>query len=133
MTYQKPAEKFLYFLLFIQGFYYLITGFWPIIHMNSFVEVTGPKVDIWLVKTFGMLIAVCGIAFIIGALQSKFNKPLFTLAILGAIGFILFEVYYVWTKIISIIYLADAVFQFVLLFFWVLTFLKLNKPRKIRY
>jgi hypothetical protein len=133
MTYQKPAEKFLYFILFIQGLYYLVNGFWPIIHIKSFMVVTDPKEDLWLVKTFGMFIAVGGISMIVGALQGKFNKPLFTLAILGAMGFIVFEVYYVWTHVISRIYLADATFQFILLLLWVMTFLQLNKPRKIRY
>jgi hypothetical protein len=133
MTYQKPAEKFLYAILFIQGLYYFLTGFWPILHMKSFILVTGPKVELWLVKVFGMLIAVAGICMLIGGLQRKYNTPLFTLGILGAIGFIIFEIFYVWTETIPSIYLADAAFQFVLLLGWVMTFIHLNKPRKIRY
>ena len=44
----------------IQGLYYLITGIWPLVHMESFLAVTGPKTDLWLVQTVGALIAVIG-------------------------------------------------------------------------
>jgi hypothetical protein len=133
MNYHKPAENFLFVLLFVQGLYYFVTGVWPILHIQSFVLVTGPKTDIWLVKTFGMLISICGISMLLTALNRKYNLPIFTLAIMAIIGFIIFEVYYVWTKTISVIYLADAGFQFLLLLLWFITFINLNKPRKIRY
>lgn len=43
-----------------QGLYFLVTGIWPLVHIKSFQWVTGPKVDLWLVKTVGVLIAVMG-------------------------------------------------------------------------
>jgi len=43
-----------------QGVYFLLTGIWPLLSMRTFEAVTGPKVDRWLVKTVGVLVAVIG-------------------------------------------------------------------------
>jgi len=40
--------------------YFLLTGIWPLLSMRTFEAVTGPKVDRWLVKTVGVLVAVIG-------------------------------------------------------------------------
>ena len=42
--------------------FYIVTGVWPIVSMRSFEAITGPKVDRWLVKTVGALVAVIGCA-----------------------------------------------------------------------
>jgi hypothetical protein len=42
------------------GLFYVASGLWPVFHMKSFEQVTGPKTDHWLVKTVGLLIAVTG-------------------------------------------------------------------------
>src|SRR4051812_47162991 len=46
----------------LQAAYYVATGVWPIAHMKSFEAVTGPKVDHWLVRTFGALVTAAGAA-----------------------------------------------------------------------
>lgn len=33
-----------------QGVYFGATGLWPILHLPSFLFVTGPKIDTWLVQ-----------------------------------------------------------------------------------
>jgi hypothetical protein len=43
-----------------QALYYLIIGLWPIIHMTSFLAVTGPQADLWPVRYVGALTAVIG-------------------------------------------------------------------------
>ncbi len=43
-----------------QGLLYLTTGLWPILAPRSFQRVTGPKTDVWLVKTMGALLAADG-------------------------------------------------------------------------
>jgi hypothetical protein len=40
--------------------FYLVSGLWPLVHLQSFLTVTGPKTDLWLVKTLGVLISVIG-------------------------------------------------------------------------
>src|SRR5687767_3732081 len=49
----------------LQGIYFLLTGVWPLVSMRTFEMVTGPKVDRWLVKTVGVLIAVIGSSLVL--------------------------------------------------------------------
>ncbi|VTR52312.1 Uncharacterised protein [Sphingobacterium thalpophilum] len=46
----------------IQGIYYCLTGIWPVIHISSFMAVTGPKTDLWLVKMVGLLSLAIGLS-----------------------------------------------------------------------
>lgn len=55
-------------LAIAQGLFYLVTGVWPIVSINTFLKVTGPKTDLWLVKTVGAVIAVIGAALLFGGL-----------------------------------------------------------------
>ena len=43
-------------LLLAEGVYFFLTGLWPVVHLPSFIAVTGPKRDLWLVRTVGLLI-----------------------------------------------------------------------------
>ena len=63
----------------LQGVYFLLTGVWPLISMRSFEAVTGPKVDRWLVKTVGVLIAVIGASLLADA-----RRPSRGATVLGA-------------------------------------------------
>jgi hypothetical protein len=38
------------FVPWIQGLYYTISGMWAQVSIDTFMMVTGPKTDIWLVK-----------------------------------------------------------------------------------
>ncbi len=44
----------------VQAVVYVATGIWPFASMRTFLLVTGPKVDLWLVKTVGALVTVIG-------------------------------------------------------------------------
>lgn len=103
----------------IHGLYFCVTGLWPIIHMDSFLFVTGPKEDLWLVETVGMLAFVIGFGLLIGAWTKNITFPLSMIAVAAAIGFILVDVIFVWRLIISPIYLLDAVVEFVFLVGWI--------------
>ena len=39
----RPSEM----LAYAQSAYFAATGVWPIVHMPSFLRVTGPKTDLW--------------------------------------------------------------------------------------
>ena len=95
----------------IQGLYYLITGIWPIVHIDSFMMVTGEKIDIWLVKMVGLLAVAIAISLLFG--QNKADK--IVLGVPAALAFIAIDVYYNMTGTISRIYLLDAVLQIVIL------------------
>lgn len=101
--------------LLFQGCYFLITGLWPLISIASFMAVTGPKTDIWLVKTLSLQIVAMGIVLCTGSLNTRFNPAVVLLSMLSAIGFILADVYYVIKGVILPIYLADAFVEVIIL------------------
>jgi hypothetical protein len=96
---------------FIQGTYYLGSGVWPLIDMDSFEAVTGPKTDKWLVRTVGMLIAVAGGVMVSAAARRTVNAETATLAIGSAVGLAAIDVFYAARGRISNIYLADALIE----------------------
>ena len=51
-------------LALLQGIFYVATGVWPLIDIVSFQVVTGPKTDLWLVKTVGVLVTVIGLGYV---------------------------------------------------------------------
>jgi energy-converting hydrogenase Eha subunit E len=102
----------------IQGAYYFISGVWPLLHMGSFMKVTGPKTDKWLVKTVAILLAVIAISLLIDAFRGDIRSSTFFLAIGSAFGLSLIEIVYVGKKVISPIYLADTAAEAVLILLW---------------
>lgn len=108
-----------------QGLYYLITGLWPLIHVASFVHVSGPKEDLWLVKTVGVLVTVIGVTLLLPSIRKE--KPggdIFFVGIASCFGFICIDIYYVWIDRIWAIYLLDALVHAVLLLLWVFALFK---------
>jgi hypothetical protein len=96
----------------VQGLYYLITGLWPIVHIRSFMAVSGPKTDEWLVKTVGALVAVIGFVLLSEARRRSSEVELFMLGIGSAVSLGLIDVVYVSKGTISPVYLADAALEF---------------------
>jgi hypothetical protein len=82
--------------------------------------VTGPKSDIWLVKTVGVLITVVGGIIFLGAWRKSMNLELVILAIGTAIGLSVIDLYYVFKEVISPIYLLDAIGEFCLIILWII-------------
>ena len=70
-----------------QGVYYVVSGAWPLVHIDSFQKVTGRKTDLWLVHTVGLQVLI--------------------------------ELVYVLKRVISPIYLADAVVELGFIGWWV--------------
>jgi hypothetical protein len=94
----------------LQAAYYVTTGVWPIAHLASFEAVTGPKVDHWLVKTFGALVTAAGAALAAGSRE----PPSRALVVLGggmALALSAAEVVYVLERRISPVYLLDAALE----------------------
>ena len=105
-------------LLAIQSAYFLLTGLWPLIHIDSFLAVTGPKVDIWLVETVGVLVTAIGAALALAALRNNASAEILTMALGSAAGLATIEVIYVVRGRISAIYLLDVMVEALLLASW---------------
>ncbi len=105
----------------VQGIYFLVTGIWPLISMRTFLAVTGPKTDLWLVKTVGLLLAGIGAVLIYAQQTASVNPPVAFLAIGAAASLTLVEIVYVVKKVISPIYLGDAFAEILLIIWWVIS------------
>jgi hypothetical protein len=100
--------------------YYLPTGIWPLLHIRSFMKLTGPKTDVWLVKTVGVLITVVGAVIAMAARRDRVNKEIAALAVGSAAALTGIDVVYVAKGRISPIYLLDAVGELGLIGLWAL-------------
>jgi hypothetical protein len=99
--------------LLIQGFYFLLTGIWPLVDRRSFEKVTGPKTDFWLVQTLGALIAVVG--GVLATRNSTTDDPsMRRLAIGSAAALALADAVFAGRGRISKIYLLDAGIEMIL-------------------
>jgi hypothetical protein len=96
----------------------LLTGVWPLVHIESFIVVTGPKTDIWLVKTVGAMLIPASITLLY-SLNNEDRKPQIVLGAGTAIAFGCIDVYYAVNDVISDIYLADAIIQGVFIMLWI--------------
>jgi hypothetical protein len=104
-----------------QGIFYVATGLWPIVHLRSFERVTGPKVDKWLVRTFGGLVAAVGATLIVGAFEKRASRSLEILGIGSALALGAADLVYSLRGKISKIYLGDAAAEGALAATWALT------------
>ncbi len=118
------------YLYATQGFYYLISGVWPLVHVNSFMQVTGWKTDIWLVKTVGGLVVAIAVPLLFQAMYGRINRALQTLMILTATAFLLVDTVYYFKGIISVVYIVDAVAQLALITWGMYIWLKIHKKRR---
>jgi|GEM_PF-634786 len=122
--------KALKILLWGQGVYYLMSGLWPLADIESFMDVTGPKTDIWLVKTVGILllpVSASLLSYIYDGQKARF--PAFVLGAGSAAAFACVDFYYSGRGIISDVYAADGLVQIVFLLLWAIIALKLLRRR----
>jgi hypothetical protein len=108
----------IYLLLYIQGFYFLVTGVWPVLDIKSFLKVTGPKKEVWLVKTFGLLISCIAAALIVAAFRKEASYAIVFLGVISALSLMFADVYYVKKGAIPSVYLLDAAMELIFLFLW---------------
>jgi hypothetical protein len=107
-------------LTIIQGLYFALTGLWPIVHIKSFMAVAGPKTDLWLVKTVGLLLAVNGVVFLLALTEKHLARTTKLLA--GGVPVVtaLVDFYYVLNDVISPVYLVDGFIQVIFIAGWVM-------------
>jgi hypothetical protein len=105
-------------LMIAQGTYYLASGAWPLLSMNSFESVTGPKTDKWLVKTVGVLVAAIGATLALGGFRKPVRPETKLLAVMSAIGLTAIDITYTAKQRISPIYLLDSAVEAMLVLAW---------------
>jgi hypothetical protein len=110
----------------LQGLYYLSTGIWPLVSMDTFLLVTGPKTDLWLVETVGLLVGAAGLALLVAAWRGL-SPDAVTLAVGAALALTGIDVVYVTRRVIPPVYMLDALAEVVLLAGWVMAALQANR------
>ena len=137
----RPVTLFTSLCLF-QGLYYLLTGLWPLISIETFQMVTGPKTDHlvtgreadhWLVMTVGVIIACIGTTLLVAAWRRQETIEMIVLAIACALGLTAIDVIYVVRGVLSPIYLADAAAELVLIAAWIVALLRLSHASRTEY
>jgi hypothetical protein len=101
-----------------QGLYSLVTGIWPLVDLRSFEAISGPKVDGWLVKTVGALVAVTGGVLLSAAKRERITPEIAALGAGTAVALGTIDVVYVARRRISPVYLLDAALEGVFLVGW---------------
>jgi hypothetical protein len=102
----------------VQSVYFLTTGLWPLVHMQSFLAVTGPKEDIWLVETVGVLVSAIGAGLGLAAYRSRVPLEIALIAIGSGLGLAIIDSVYVARERISRIYLLDVAIEACLIGAW---------------
>ncbi|HEY8475700.1 MAG TPA: hypothetical protein VIN09_02390 [Chloroflexota bacterium] len=101
----------------VQGLYYLVTGLWAVVSVQSFQKVTGPKTDIWLVKTVGVLVAVIGGVLALWSRRPA-GLPVPLLGVGSALGLATIDTTYSLRGRIRPIYLLDALLEIAIVAWW---------------
>ncbi|MFL5754429.1 MAG: hypothetical protein ACJ76F_13540 [Bacteroidia bacterium] len=108
------------YLFLIQGAYTLLTGLWALLDISSFMAVTGPKTDLWLVKTVSVLFLCIGLSFLAAHLKPG-NSPVGTLlSVSTALAVSGIDLYYSLRGIIAAVYIVDSAVQLVFLIWWIM-------------
>jgi len=121
-----PRARAATLLAAIQGFYFLLTGVWPLVSIRTFQLVTGFKTDNhtgragdhWLVMTVGVLVTTIALTLLVAAWRRDVRLQTVVLAIGSALGLTAIDVLYVARGVIDRIYLLDAGIEIVLISAW---------------
>ena len=105
----------------IQALFYVVTGIWPWLSMRTFLQVTGPKQDLWLVKTVGVLIIVIGLVLGAAGLRRRVTPEIGLLAVGSAGALAGADLLFVSQRRIPPVYLLDTVAELGLVASWVLS------------
>ena len=101
-----------------QGLYFVVSGAWALVHIESFQRVTGPKTDLWLVKTVGLLLVAIGAGLLLAVGRQLFDPALILIAMGSAAALLSIELVHVGKRVIARIYLLDALVEAGFLIAW---------------
>ena len=118
-------------VLWIQTLYYLITAAWALVDIKSFMEITGPKTDIWLVKTVSVLLLAISFCFLANLFIKTKPWPVIILAAGCCIFLAFIDFYYAGKQTISAVYFLDGIAQILLLLAWLFVIFKIKNSSSL--
>lgn len=105
-------------LLLAQSIYYLAVSAWPLLHIDSFMWVTGYKTDPSLVRLVAGITLAISLLFLSDMHRKEPARGTVLMAIIVAVEFGGMDLIYGITGVISRVYLIDAVVQMSFLVLW---------------
>ena len=114
----QPSPRPLIVLAAVQGLFYVATGVWGLVDLASFQAVTGPKTDLWLVRTVAVLVLVVGGVLLVAAARLRVTFEMVLLAGGCALGLAAIDVVYVGAGTLRWVYLLDAAAEVGLALLW---------------
>lgn len=99
------------YALLAQGWVYIVTGLWPVVHLGSFERVTGEKFDDFLVHTVGLLLAVVGVVLLRALARQRLTVEIAALAAGAAASLAVIDGVYWLNGRLPSIYLLDAAME----------------------
>src|SRR5438045_806680 len=118
---------------FGQAIYYITTGVWSLVSIGTFQKVTGPKTDVWLVKTVGALVVGIGAALGLAGYRRRITPEIVLLGVSSAAGLAGIDLVYVAKKRISSVYLLDALAEVGLIALWAVAWSRYPRERSARW
>jgi hypothetical protein len=110
----------------IHGTYILVTALWPLLHIRSFMEVTGYKTDIWLVKTVSVILLAIAIYYLTNALFGQEERMAATaMGISLSAGLACIDFYYSSIGRIAWVYAIDGIVEVLFAAAWLTYAVKL--------
>ena len=106
-------------LSLVQGIYTLLTALWALADIQTFMEVTGPKTDIWLVKTIAVLLLPIAFCFLWGCYFNTDRRLITIIGIMTSAGLAFIDFYYTYNGTIRKIYRADGYLEILFLLIWI--------------
>jgi hypothetical protein len=94
-----------------------------VVDIRTFQMVTGPKYDLWLVKTAGLLIGVIGSVLTLAGLSRRTPPEVALLGAGSAVSLAGIDLVYVRRRRIPPIYLLDALGELTLVGAWIAAWL----------
>jgi hypothetical protein len=113
---QAPLYKW---LSITQGFYFLLTALWPLVDITSFMQITGPKTDIWLVNTVAVLLIPIALCFLAGAVLPAESPFVILIGLTTSPGLAFIDIYYTSNDVIEWVYLIDGGLELLFFSLWV--------------
>lgn len=114
------------YALLVQGMYVLLTAVWALVDIQSFMFITGPKTDVWLVRTVAVLLICISLFFLLSSKKSE--EPRVTLtALVFSFGLAYIDFYYTLNNTIRWVYALDGIVESMFGLLWLYF---LFSPRK---
>ena len=104
----------------LHALYFIIGGLWAVRGRRSFEAVTGPKVDYWLVRTVGGLLAVTGFVVASASIRKRITSEIRWLAVGSSSVLVGIDAVYAAKGRIRAIYWLDAAANLALIAGWFL-------------